>query len=190
MFRMIGSPNWGRFAHLPARPSSPGPRPARRSRELGSFRMFRPPGAQPCPGWAKLGSFCMIAPRPTSLGPHPAPHCRGIGFVCTAVSQPTTGYRLPDTAFWLCFAQLPLVPSGPVAPGVAGNWVRFAHLPGVLQAPSPPAPAANWLCFTELALFCQGQIHGKSTITRSLPSTCPCFRSAGIGFVSHDRPRS
>ena len=28
-----------------------------------------------------------------------------IGFVCTALFPPATAYRLPATAFWLCFAE-------------------------------------------------------------------------------------
>jgi hypothetical protein len=37
--------NWVRFAHLPLVPRSPGSRPSRCNRELGSFGVFALPGA-------------------------------------------------------------------------------------------------------------------------------------------------
>jgi len=68
LFRMMGSPNWVRFVHLPPRPSSPGPRPSRRSRELGSFRTFRPPGP-----WPTGANWLCLYNRP---GRQPRQRCR------------------------------------------------------------------------------------------------------------------
>jgi len=72
-----------------------------RTTEIGFVLRISHSGAPPHqPNWV---CFACLAPgdRP-SCGPGE------IGFVCTAFLQPTTAYRLPATAIWLCFARMAL----------------------------------------------------------------------------------
>jgi hypothetical protein len=82
--------------------------------QLGLFRIFRCPwhgGSRP--NWVCLARLVLSGPRdPMDLHPVPGDwlcfarwHLREIGFVCTTVFRPATGYRLPATASWLCLTR-------------------------------------------------------------------------------------
>jgi len=93
------------------------------------------------------------------------------------------------------------------------NWLRFAHsvvspqvcpqsaieklgsfcticcgATGLPPSPLGPRPTPSRRfggSAGKLALFCRGPEHGQFIITLFPQSTCPSYRSAGIGFVSH-----
>jgi len=90
----------------------PSPVPSGPAGNWVCFASLVPPGrvvpqmSHPAQVWLCFAQL----PRKGGEGGTPWPRCRvpEIGFVCTAYFQPTTGYRLPATSFWLCFARHPL----------------------------------------------------------------------------------
>ncbi len=100
--RSAKPPNWVCLYNGPWAPGSEGRR-RRWPTQIGFVSHHRSPLVSPvlpaCAHFRICGDNWLCFAR---LAPAAArPDRREIGFVCTAVFQPTTDYRLPATAFWL-----------------------------------------------------------------------------------------
>jgi hypothetical protein len=100
--------------------------------------------------------------------------------------------RRPDPGDWLCFARssptaaaLAALPASVLFRSVRGKLALFRTmgLTGGTGRLAKPCPS---LSVRELALFCRGRLLVKCVITLFPQSTCPSYRSGGIGFVSHN----
>jgi hypothetical protein len=156
----------------PHAPSSLRPRPTRRRRELGLFRIFRPPGIWSCPSRARLGLFRTIGPRGPEAGNRrlgvPAQLC-----IQSAIRNPKSA--IEELALFRMTAPMPLVSQIP-SPRLCRELGSFGTF--LFRRPQPPAPipgrspeigfvshneppggavpqisypAQVWLCFAQLA---------------------------------------
>ncbi len=97
-----GARKLGSFCTFSPRPTPLGPHPTPSRRELGSFCIFRPPGDPALPTLGGIGFVSHILSHQIGFVSHDCFSAAGavqIGFVCTAISQPTTDYRLPPFGF-------------------------------------------------------------------------------------------